>query len=154
MKFELLHRDGLARVGRLEIDGVSFETPAIAFVDTPGRGAPSKSLTIRTEDRASKGDIKMAPSGFSEEGEARAADAMVRLGYRGSPYACTEPANEFVVLPDTSAMLLDSKKFVDSVAKAKEGAGLLQPTFCSVMGLPHRLALLAYFGFDVFDSII
>jgi archaeosine synthase len=148
-----VRRDGLARVGQLEIDGITFETPAIAYIDLPDGSAPRKSLKIRTEDRASKGDIKFAPSGFSEMGEGRTADAMVRPGFRGSPWAGAEPPNEFIILPETSSMLLDSKKFVDSVARMKEGPDLLRPSFCSVMGLPHRLALLAYFGFDVFDSI-
>jgi archaeosine synthase len=50
-------------------------------------------------------------------------------------------------------MLLDSSVFVERVARAKEGADLLRPTYCPVAGLPHRLAFLAYCGFDLFDSI-
>lgn len=153
MKFEILERDGLARIGRLEIDGVGFETPAIAFVDTPDHEAPRKALRIRAEDRASKGDIKVSRSAYTREGESRAADAMLDPGFRGSPWAEAEPEGGFAILPQTSSLLLDSKKFVDAVANLKGGADLLKPTFCSVMGLPHRLALLAYHGFDVFDSI-
>lgn len=137
----------------MEIDGVSFETPAIAFVDTSSYEAPRKSLRIRTDDRASKGDIKVASSCFSQMAEVRSADAMLRPGYRGSPWAALEPSNEFTILPETSAMLLDSRKFVEAVAGLKDGPDLLRPAFCSVMGLPHRLALLANCGFDVFDSI-
>jgi archaeosine synthase len=153
VKFELLERDGLARVGRLEIDGVIYETPAIAYVDTPAHEAPRKSLRIRTSDRASKGDLKVAPSSFVQAGESRSADAMLRPGYRGSPWAETEHENDFAILSDTSTLLLDSGKFVEAVAKLKGGPDLLRPLYCSVMGLSHRLALLAYCGFDVFDSI-
>jgi archaeosine synthase len=153
VKFELLERDGLARVGRLEIDGISFETPAIAFVDTPNRNAPRKSLKIRTDDRASRGDIKVAQSCFTQADKGRVADAMLHPGYRGSPWAENSTADEFAVLPETSSVLLDSRKFADAVAELKSGLNLLRPTYCSVMGLPHRIALLAYCGFDVFDSI-
>jgi archaeosine synthase len=153
VKYELLERDGLARVGRLEIDGVSFETPTIAFVDTPDRSAPRKSLKTRTDDRASRGDVKIARSCFSQAEKARSADAMLRPGYRGSPWAENPPADEFAILPETASMLLDSRKFVEAVAKLKSGPDLLRPSYCSLMGLPHRIALLAYCGFDVFDSI-
>jgi archaeosine synthase len=153
VKFELLERDGLARVGRLEIDGVSHETPTIAFVDTPNYEAPRKSLRIRTDDRASKGDIKVSQSCFSQTGETRTADAMLKPGCRGSPWAESVPAGEFAVLSETSALLLDSKKFVDAISTLKGSPELLRPAYCSFMGPPHRLALLAYCGFDVFDSI-
>ena len=153
MKFELQERDGLARVGRLEIDGIRFDTPAIAFIDTPDHEAPRKSLRVRTDDRASKGDIKISPSEYSRTGEDRSADAMLWPGCRGSPYADATPSGNFAILPETSAMLLDSRKFVGAAAKLKDGPDLLKPAYCSVMGLPHRLAFLAYLGFDVFDSI-
>ena len=153
MKFELLERDGLARIGRLEIDGVSFDTPAIAFVDTHVHEAPRKALRIRAEDRASKGDIKVLRSAYVQTGEPRQADAMLSPGFRDSPWAEAEPHSGFAVLPQTSSLLLDSKRFADAVAVLKGGPDLLKPAFCSVMGLPHRLALLAYYGFDIFDSI-
>lgn len=153
MKFELLERDGLARIGRLEIDGTIFETPTVAFVDTPNQEAPRKSLRMRSEDRASKGDIKVSRSAFAQTGEPRPADAMLNPGFRGSPWAENEPTSGFALLRQTSSLLLDSKKFADAVGDLKGGDELLRPTFCPVMGLPHRLALLAYCGFDIFDSI-
>lgn len=153
VKFELLERDGLARTGHLDIDGISFDTPAIAFVDTPAHEAPRNSLRIRIDERASKGDIKLAKSCFAQEGEGRNADAMLRPGCRGSPWSEKAFPNEFSILAETASLLLDSRKFVEAIVKVKEGPDLLRPAYCSVMGLPHRLAFLAYCGFDVFDSI-
>ncbi|MEM0343621.1 MAG: archaeosine synthase subunit alpha [Thermoplasmata archaeon] len=152
MKFEILERDGLARRGRLEIDGASFETPVMAFVDTERHPAPRKALRIRTEDRASKGDIKVARSEFVNLDGHRMAEGMLYPGWRGSPFADDVPSGDITVLPKTAAMLLDSKLFSEQLAELKSGPGLLKPLYCPVMGLPHRLAFLAYCGFDIFES--
>lgn len=153
MKFELLERDGLARIGRLEIDGVAFETPAIAFVDTEPQVAPRKALRIRADDHASRGDLKIPQSAFVQVAEPREADGVLSPGYRGSPYAEEHASSGMAVLPNTAAMLLDSELFTKQVATLKAGPDLLKPLYCPIMGLPHRLAFLAYCGFDVFDSI-
>jgi len=153
VKFEVLARDGLARIGRLEVDGVPFETPAVAYVDSESCPAPSRALKLRPDDRASKGDIKVTQSAFVRTAEPRDVDAILIPGYRGSPYADEALRGDFAILPKTAAMLLDSVLFANQVSALKDGPGLLKPLYCSMMGLPHRLAFLAYCGFDVFDSI-
>ena len=153
MRFEIVERDGLARIGLLEIDGSEVETPAIAFVDTDISKAPPKSLRIRVFDRASKGDLKVDASLFVGEPPARTADGRLQTGYRGSPYSDRMLKSDFSFPEATSGLMLDSDKFVERIASSKSGPDLLRPAYCSVMGLPHRLAFLAYCGFDVFDSI-
>ena len=148
----MLERDGLARRGRLEVDDAAFETPVMAFLDTDSHPAPKKALKIRSEERASKGDLKVAKSEFVVSGGHREADAMLFPFWRGSPFAEEAKSGDMAVLPRTAAMLLDSRLFTRQLAELKGGPGLLKPLFCPVMGLPHRLAFLAYCGFDVFES--
>ena len=151
MRFELLERDGLARTGRLEIDGKSHITPLLARVDTERYAAPEGSLRLRAVSRAEEGDLRIAPSAFAIDGDHEPAD--LRPGFRGSPYAEAEPESGLATLRDTSKLLLDSRAFVDSLAGLKSTKAILAPLHCSTMGLPHRLAFLVYCGFDVFDSI-
>jgi len=147
--FEISERDGLARNGQLEIDGVSYDTPCIAFVDTERYPAPEGALKLRFKDRGRKGDLTIAESAFVKE----AADGYLIPGHRGSPYSKDSEPSELAFLDETSAKLLDSKKFVNDLADLKSGPDLIRPLHCSVMGLPNRLALLTYCGFDTFDSL-
>jgi len=154
VRFEIVERDGLARTGELELDGAKVITPAIAFVDTKCFPAPENSLKMRSIDRAGPEDLLIAPSGFGSGMEReKKADARIEPGYRGSPYAEVPDATAILTPSRTSELLLDSRKFVDALESLKNGDNLLKPLLCSVLGLPHRLALLAYTGFDLFDSL-
>ena len=152
VRFELIERDGLARIGPLEIDGVKHRTPALAFVDTEKYPAPEGVLRVVPSKKKGKGNLLIGPSGFSATHH-REMEAHLRPAFRGSPYADIRHEGDVAHPDETSSIMLDSRKFADSVSELKNGAGLLRPMYCSVMGLPHRLALLAYCGFDVFDSI-
>ncbi|MGQ9588354.1 MAG: archaeosine synthase subunit alpha [Thermoplasmata archaeon] len=148
-----MDRDGLARTGVLEIDDVEHATPAIAFVDTPKHPAPPRTLKLKSIWHSERGCLVVAPSGFAAEAARQEIKAHLWPGFRGSQYAEAADRSELSVLNGISTMLLDSKKFADAVAGMKQGADLLRPAYCPVAGLPHRLAFLAYCGFDVFDSI-
>jgi len=151
--FEIEHRCGLARLGTLDIDDSEFRTPLMGFVDTARFPAPRGELRIRAAADRSKGDISIAGSGFSPQLSPADERAHLRPGFRGSPYAEPIPmSDDFAVVDETAGALLDSPKFVAWLSKAKSGPSLLRPFYCSLMGLPHRLAFLAYCGFDVFDS--
>ena len=152
VRFELIERDGLARIGQLEIDGVMHRTPALAFVDTEKYPAPEGVLRVEPSSRNGKGNLLIEPSGFSAKHH-REIETHLRPAFRGSPYAEGRHEGDVTYPDETSSLMLDSKKFADSVSELKDGDGLLRPMYCSVMGLPHRLALLAYCGFDIFDSI-
>lgn len=154
MRFEILERDGLARIGRLELGGSKYITPKVAFVDTERFKAPEGSLRMKSLNTGKDGDLLVADSGFIEGsvGEAKRA-AILSPGHRGSPYG-SEPVDADLLSPEgTSSLMLDSRKFADAVETLKTGHNMLKPVLCSVMGLPHRLALLAYSGFDLFDSL-
>ncbi len=153
MRFEILGRDGLARIGQLDIDGNRVTTPALAFIDTDRYPAPQSSLRVRDSMRAGKGDIRIAASEFSSSRSAADERAHIRPGTRGSPYVEDTERSEFAFLPSASEALLDSSVFAEGISKIKTGADLLRPTYCSTLGMPHRLALLAYCGMDVFDSL-
>ena len=151
MKFEVLCRDGLARTGTLEIDGVTYQTPALAFADTWIHPAPPDGLKLRQASLAKEGDIRVAPSGFSRSG--RAEGCHLEPWYRGAPFADKPPASCFAVLDNVAQKLLDSRAYADAVDDMKSGEGLVLPAYCSTMALAHRLAFLTYCGFDVFDTV-
>ena len=151
VKFEVLCRDGLARIGTLEIDGVTYQTPALAYADTWTHPAPSDKLKLRQASLAKEGDIRVAPSGFSRS--TRAEGCHLQPWYRGSPFAEKPPSDCFAVLDDVAQKLLDSRAYADAVDDIKSGDGLVLPAYCSATALVHRLAFLAYSGFDVFDTV-
>jgi archaeosine synthase len=151
VRFEVQCRDGLARVGRLEIDGVSHRTPAIAFADTWKHPAPPKGLKLRQASLAKEGDIRVAPSGFSRSN--RDDGCHIEPWFRGAPFAEKRPDGCFTAIDDVANKMLDSRAFADAVDDLKSGSGMLAPAYCSSIALVHRLAFLAYCGLDVFDSI-
>ena len=149
MHFEIIDRDGLARTGTLDVRGTKHKTPAIAFVDSPRYPAPEGALVAEPAGQSTQGHLTVAPSGFSTS----ETEADLKPGFRGSKYAPEAPPGEMAVLGDIASLLLDSSEFVSAVSRLKSGPDLLKPVYCSVAGLPHRLALLAYCGIDVFDSV-
>jgi archaeosine synthase len=151
--FEILERDGLARVGVIDMDGEKRRSPLIAHIDTDRYHAPEGSLRLKRRGEGGKSDLLIDQSGFVEPGEPGERPAYLNPGYRGSPYGELRPDGDLAVIEETAPSLLDSKKFIDSLLQLKHGHRLLQPAFCSVMGLPNRLAFLSYCGFDIFDSL-
>lgn len=149
MRFEIIDRDGLARTGILEVRGVKHRTPAITFVDTPRFPAPEGALKLEPVGQVEKGHLTIARSGFGTP----SADADLRPGFRGSRYAPETPPGELAVIDNIAQLLLDSTEFVAAIGRLKTGPELLKPTYCSVAGMPHRLALLTYCGIDLFDSV-
>lgn len=153
MRYEISERDGLARIGRLEIDGKTLATPAIAFVASARYTPPEGGLSLSLAGQGGRGGIVVSRSAFDDQAEDATGTAVVRPGTRGSPYCKGAAGSDLLIPGDISSMLLDSSAFVEHISRAKEGADLLRPMFCPVAGLPHRLAFLAYCGFDIFDSI-
>jgi len=151
VRFEVQRRDGLARNGTIEIDGVVHRTPALVYADTWKHPAPANGLKLRQASLAKDGDIRVAPSGFSRSG--REEGCHVEPWYRGSPFADKHPGGCFAVLDGVAEKMLDSGAFADAVDEIKSGKSLVAPAYCSSAAVVHRLAFLAYAGFDVFDTV-
>jgi archaeosine synthase len=151
--FEILERDGLARIGVIDMDGEKHTSPVLAQIDTDRYPAPAGSLRLKRSEEGGNRDLLIEPSGFVEPRSPGEGPADLHPGFRGSPYADATPEGGLAAIEETASSLLDSRKFVDSILRLKHGQRLLQPAFCSVMGLPNRLAFLSYCGFDVFDSL-
>ncbi len=152
MRFTILERDVLARIAEIELDGHTVRTPTIAFADAKVVKAPKGTFRLSRRSEGGSHALVVAPSAFAHEDD-RDAGQHLFPGARGSIYAAPAPDAGFIVPDSMSSLLLDSRKFVGFVADAKAGERLLKPVFCPVAGLPHRLAALAYCGFDVFDSL-
>jgi archaeosine synthase len=153
VRFEILSRDGLARQGHLEVNGSTARTPVMAFARTDRYAPPEGSLAISTVRDWREGGILVGPSSFFDPGPGEGRKPHLAPGHRGSPFDDSEEEGDFAVPSNMAALLLDSRRFADAVAGLKQGASLLRPAFCPVAGLPHRLAFLAYCGFDIIDSI-
>lgn len=153
MRFEIIERDGLARTGILEIDGVKHKTPAVAY--PPGHVGPGSeaALGISHAEYRAEGQLKVMRSGFSLARDETEADGLLDPAFRGSPYAQAVPKGGFAVLDGIGGLLLGSPRFVGKVKEVKSCHDLLRPLFCPVAGMPHRLALLVYCGVDVFDAV-
>jgi archaeosine synthase len=151
--FEILERDGLARIGVIDMDGEKHRSPVIAHTDTDRYPAPAGCLRLKRSEEGGESDLLIDPSDFVVTRSTRDRPADLHPGFRGSPYAEATLEGGLATIEGTASSLLDSRKFVDSVLRLKNGRRLLQPAFCSVMGLPNRLAFLSYCGFDVFDSL-
>lgn len=149
MHFEIIDRDGLARTGILEVRGAKHMTPAIAFVDSPKFPAPEGALKVEPAADGTQGHLSLAPSEFTSS----SVEADLKPGFRGSKYAPEAPAGELAVIEGIASLMLDSNGFVAAIGRLKTGPDILKPAYCSVAGLPHRLALLAYCGVDLFDSV-
>lgn len=160
MQFEITQRDGLARIGRLKYaENLIFQTPSIVYVNVPGRySAPTQAaertarLRVSSQKDAGPGVLTVSGSSYFEKPEIRMGSSLDPR-FRGSPYAVEKGEGDFGFLDDLSSLLLDSTMFVKALGEMKGGSGLMKPLYCSVMGLPHRLAFLVYCGFDLFDSI-
>ena len=153
MRFEIVERDGLARIGRLELGERKYTTPAIAYVDTERFAAPGGSLRLKTVQSGCPEDLLVAPSDFEVGQNPARRRPHLSPHHRESPYSEDSDDSEILAPDSTSALLLDSAKFASTVESMKTGTNLLRPLLGSVMGLPHRLAFLCYSGFDLFDSL-
>ncbi len=153
MRFEIVERDGLARAGIIELDGRIYPTPTICFVNTARYSAPEGQLRICRGDEGVGKGMTVGQSVFESDSSTGREGALITPGARGSPYCKEELKSELLVPGSVSSMLLDSRFFVESVSAVKKDERILQPLYCSVAGVPNRLAFLSYCGFDVFDSI-
>jgi len=153
VRFEILERDGLARIGRLDIDGKHFSTPAIAFMDTAKHPAPEGHLKLAQTTSLQENGLLVATSEFGIIDEDSKRRAHLGPEFRNSPFAEQPTKGEFSVLEDIGQLLLDSRAFVDRIAETKTGKRLMEPLYASVAGQTHRLAFLVYCGVDVLDSV-
>src|SRR5512136_1950566 len=98
MRFEILERDGLARIGLLDIDGALIRTPSLAFVESEEVHAPEGALRLSRPLSSRKGDIRVSASLFSPDPTSTDDMANLRPGYRVSPYAKEQIKSDFAVL--------------------------------------------------------
>ncbi len=153
MRFEVTARDGLARTGTLELGDRGFRTPAMVYPLGEVPSVPEGALTAGFSGRQHAGNITIGASMFFEGAEGPKEEPLVESGFRGSPYAPSTPRGHVIPFEGVARSLLDSGEFVSALAKVKEGDGVVSPVYCSVMGLPHRIAFLAYCGLDLFDVV-
>lgn len=177
--FEVLTRDGAARLGKLAQAGLDLATPGVLYVDTPRIAAPSwaPALLAQTkparevpwvQDRASRfsaiprdssaaaaieADLPYTPAGGA---------ALLQAAHEAN--VATRAASEWAVLPvpadasgDVVVFGAARALFENPYTFSKHATVLRERTMASALyapglGLPHEIALLAYLGVDLFDT--
>jgi archaeosine synthase len=153
VRFEVKARDGLARTGTLEIDGKSFRTPALVYPMDGVPSVPDGVISVSIAGGRERGDLVIGSSGFFDAAAETEPGPRIDVGFRDSPYAAAQKDGPILPLGGIARSLLDSREFITSLSRAKEAEGATSPVYCSVMGLPHRIAFLSYCGLDLFDAV-
>lgn len=176
--FEVLARDGIARLGRWTQPGLDVATPGILHVDTPRIPAPAWA-TVRlaqarpaqegawVQDRGSAfrpiardataaaaiaPDIPYTTGGGAQLLEAALAENATRA--EGDAIALPLPATaagDLAVLGGARALFENPYAFTKHATKLRERA-IAAALYAPGLGLPHEIALCAYLGVDLFDS--
>ncbi len=120
-------RDGLARVGKLEVDGIAFEAPLmIDFL----RKSEFKELIDKI-------DFGKAPYVLKEIDPKR--------------FEVLKSKDEnFIVV--TGLSVLSPRKLVETLIELRTGS--FKPLYTPALATPKNLPLLVYFGVDIVDNIL
>ncbi len=117
-------RDGVARIGKLEVNGETFETPLmIDFLDKP--------------DVIDKIDFGMAPYPIKEFDEYR----FKILGSKDE---------NFIVA--TGLSVLSPRRLVETLIELRKKS--FKPLYTPALATPKNVPILIYFGVDIVDNIL
>ncbi|HEY9206531.1 MAG TPA: archaeosine synthase subunit alpha [Candidatus Methanoperedens sp.] len=164
--FEITHRDGAARIGKLVLDR-EILTPAIIQIhkkDSPvidsgslwGRSAliepstkklvilPHKSLPLNTREDIIK-EIQEA---------AQSASNWAHTGKVVHPFAHEYPASDLYVLGAAKQLENRARELVDSLIRLKENTRADSLLYAPALAAPDNLSMLVYLGVDIVDETL
>ncbi|MBI4392848.1 MAG: DUF5591 domain-containing protein [Euryarchaeota archaeon] len=178
--FTAVGRDGALRIGRWEIGGKTVPTPAVIHASTPGIRPPKDAHVVVSESKPEGDAIWLQETGsvYRHTGPSPGAAVTIPPELAFAPSIAAKMEKEVVehsagnagpgltLLPVSGglsrevnvwtgarASLQDPRNFVPAVVAARRQAagGLLYAPGC---GLPNEMAILAYAGVDLFDSVM
>ncbi len=171
--FEITHRDGAARIGKLSLDR-ELSTPAIIRIyekDSPitdsgsiwqGNGipesiskkiviAPHKSLPLHTEDDI----IEEMQTSF--DNGAALSQIKANSGYTGvviHPFRQESIEADLYVLGAAKQLENHARDLVNSIIRLKERTRSDSLLYAPALATPENLSLLVYMGVDIVDEIL
>ncbi len=120
-------RDGVARIGKLEINGRMFEVPLmIDFLER-----------YEFEDLISRIDFGIAPYVLKDIDSKR--------------FEVLRSRNENLIVA-TGLSVLSPRKLVETLIELRDGS--FKPLYTPALATPKNLPLLVYFGVDIVDNIL
>ncbi|MEM3164118.1 MAG: archaeosine synthase subunit alpha [Halobacteria archaeon] len=126
--FEVVRRDGPARLGRLRLDGTSLPTPGILPVSrTPWMGEFRRRWQFRGEEAFEAGGLRVSTSPRAEA--------------------------DLYLLPKSRALEGRPRRFMEGVAEFREAVGPDGALYLPALATPANAALLAYAGVDLVDDV-
>ncbi|HVL86379.1 MAG TPA: archaeosine synthase subunit alpha [Candidatus Thermoplasmatota archaeon] len=179
--FEVQHRDAAARIALRTEGRIRLRTPAALFVETPRMPAPPEAPLVLSERPPVGGQpwVQDLGSAFLPRAPDPAADLRIeadvpfparfdaRLDAKAEELADSSQAatvlvrrapaaveaGRIVALPSASALFRDPRGFAQAVTTLREKAGPGALLYAPGLGLPREIALCAYAGIDLFDTL-
>ena len=85
-------------------------------------------MKLRQSSLAKEGDLGISSSSFTIKSDAD--NALLKVGYRGSPFVSSDDTDRRIAsLFNISELMLDSGAFADAIDALKTGPDLLLPAF-------------------------
>ncbi|VVB95353.1 Archaeosine synthase [uncultured archaeon] len=165
--FEITHRDGAARIGKLVLDR-EISTPAIIQIhkkDSPI--IDSGSLWRKTEFNEPAESKKIAilphkslPLNTREEiikeihEEVQPVSGWAHTGKVVHPFAHEYPASDLYVLGAAKQLENRARELVDSIIRLKENTRADSLLYAPALATPENLSMLVYLGVDIVDETL
>jgi len=138
-RFEVIRRDGLARISHLSVEGRDIVLPSAGEADTLFPGLAGSSLENVPLD---------ADPGFA----ARYLPAGETLPVRVHPAVDRDVGSgTCVMVPCWHTALADPRKYVEWLVRLKERLPPDTAFYAPAAAVPSNISLLCYTGFDLFD---
>ena len=137
MSYRIKKRDGPARIS---VSEEKITTPNILYIDTKRHKAPSFADIVLTDKNKKIPSLYFDKTFFEENKNIDVEDYFLDLKNK-----------DIVVLKYALQLYNQAKKFVDHIIDFKE-ENIDKTLFIPSVAKPSNLALLAYMGFDLFDS--
>lgn len=154
---DVLARDGAARLTKAPLGEQTLETPGVLWLheDLP----PGAQWQPRISTRPDAPVAVLATTRFSEPPPATSQRLLLRrtlaatASMQGERVRFEDLGQDVAVWGDAVDLAKDPKHFVPALARARSSAGFQRALYAPGLAHPHTLALYAYAGIDLFDSV-
>jgi archaeosine synthase len=148
--FEVLNRNGMARVGKWTYKEQEITTPVLAFVESDRINAPEEAeIFLKESEVEGKASVIIPRFGFLKPRAELDDVAFVRAGIEA--LKGFEP-KELVIIDNCIEFLQNPLQFAEFIIALREKIGHQRLIYVPGLAAPWNLALLSYIGIDLFDS--
>ena len=154
---ETLRRDALSRIAEIKIGRKDFRSPGILFVDTERFNPPDYAeITIGGRNSTLNPDEFPEvpyPIGASILNEVSGEGSFGSIYFKGDELRLSHEGAAMYSFPHLAELIGDAGKFTDAVIRARELTGPVPIIYAPATGEVNHLAILAYFGIELFDTV-